>query len=132
MFRSVRAAAPDVEAELRELPATHAAYPHEGTWVVLGPTGLFVVTDGSDGLYEAAMTSVLGAFRLRSELASELAWVPFVDALVVAEEAPPAEELPCPAVPVRLLRSTLSEGPRMVDDGTLTWLQARHAGTTLR
>jgi hypothetical protein len=130
MFRSVRAAAPDVEAELRELPATHAAFLEEGSWVVLGPTGLFVVTDGATGLYEAALSSVLGAFRLRSDLATELAWVPFVDALVVADDAPPADELPCPAVPFRMLRSILSEGPRIVDEQTLAWILARRSGAT--
>jgi hypothetical protein len=126
MFRSVRAV-PDVGAELRELPATHVAYLAEGSWIVLGPTGLFVVTDGASGLYEAALTSVLGAFRLRSDLATELAWVPFVDALVVTDDPPPADELPCPAVPARLLRSTVSEGPRIVDEGTLSWILARRA-----
>jgi hypothetical protein len=127
MFRSVRAATSDVGAELRELPASHVAYLHEGSWVVLGPTGLFVVTDGAEHLYEAALTSVLGAFRLRSDLAVDLAWVPFVDALVVADDAPPADELPCPAVPARLLRSTVSEGPRIVDAVTLAWILARRA-----
>ena len=127
MFRSVRAA-PDVEAELRELPASHVSYLHEGSWVVLGPTGLFVVTDGSTGLYEAALTSVLGAFRLRSDLATDLAWVPFVDALVVADDAPSADELPCPAVPARMLRATVSEGPRTVDEATLAWILARRVG----
>jgi hypothetical protein len=125
MFRPVRAAAWDVGAELRELPASHVAYPREGSWIVLGPTGLFVVTDGAESPRDAALSSVLGARRLRSDLADELHWVPFVDALVVADDLAADHELPCPAVPARLLRWAVSEGPRLVDDRTLSKILAR-------
>jgi hypothetical protein len=119
MFRPVRTAAVDVAAELRELPTSHVTFQHERAWFVLGPTGLFVVADGSDDPFQSGLVAVVGARRLRSDIASELAWIPFVDALVVSEDAEPVG-LPCPSVPLRMLRSALTEGPRIVDDDTLS------------
>jgi hypothetical protein len=124
MFRPTRTAAGDVAAELRELPTTHVTFQHDGAWFVLGPTGLFVVADGQLDARQAGLAAVLGARRLRVDIASELAWIPFVDALVVSDADAP-EGLPCPSVPLRMLRSTLTDGPRIVDDSTLAHIIRR-------
>jgi hypothetical protein len=124
MFRPLRTTAGDVAAELRELPTSHVTFQHDGTWFVLGPTGLFVVADGHDDARRAGLAAVAGARQLRGDIAAELAWIPFVDALVVSDaDAPPG--LPCPSVPLRMLRSTLTEGPRIVDDAPLAHIIRR-------
>jgi hypothetical protein len=124
MFRPIRTAAADVAAELRELPTSHVTFQHDRAWFVLGPTGLFVVADGQLDARRAGLAAVLGARRLRVDIASELAWIPFVDALVVSDADAP-EGLPCPSVPLRMLRSTLTDGPRIVDDSTLAHIIRR-------
>jgi hypothetical protein len=122
MFRTTRSPGVDVSGELRDLPTSHLTYHHEGAWFVLGPTGLFVITADDGHLQEAAELAVANAARLRADLAKELAWVPFVDALVATHNPEAALSLPCIAVPVSLLRYTVSEGPRTVPEATLAQL----------
>jgi hypothetical protein len=123
MFRSARNAAFDVGAELRLLPESHTAFELEGAWLVVGPTGLFVVAWDEDDLELAAQRAVRRADEVRSRLALELAWVPFVDALVFTSHPDGQLRLPCIAVPATMMRSALAEGPPSVDDDTLARLR---------
>ncbi len=122
MFRTTRAPGVDVSAELRDLPTSHLTYHHEGAWFVLGPTGLFVITADEGDLAQAADLAVANAAALRGDLATQLAWVPFVDALVATHHPDAALGLPCIAVPASLLRLTVSEGPRTVPESSLAQL----------
>ncbi len=122
MFRPARSAAVDVRAELQLLPTTHTTFQLEGAWLVVGPTGLFVIVAEEDDLAIAASRAIRRADEVRSRLAMELAWVPFVDALVATRQPDGPLRLPCIAVPSNLLRLAISEGPRTVDDATLATL----------
>ena len=122
MFRSPRHAALDIGAELRQLPASHTTFQLEGAWLVVGPTGLFVVASEDGDLEVAAHRAMRRAEEVRGRLALELAWVPFVDALVATSQPDGPMRLPCIAVPANLLRLALAEGPRTVDDETLSTL----------
>lgn len=122
MFRSVRSAAVDVSAELQQLPTSHVSFQLEGAWFVLGPTGLFVVVADEGDMIEAADRATTRASELRLQLALDVDWVPFVDALVATHRDDAYRTLPCIAVPTDLLRYTLTEGPRAVDEETLARL----------
>lgn len=122
MFRSVRPAAVDVSAELRGLPTNHLTFQLEGAWLVVGPTGLFVIVPDEGDLEGAAERATSRALEVRSRLAAELAWVPFVDALVATNRDDATTRLPCIALPADLLRFTIVEGPRTVDEDTLSKL----------
>jgi hypothetical protein len=122
MFRSARSTAVDVSAELQQLPTTHTTFQLEGSWFVVGPTGLFVIAAEDGDLDEAAHRAVRRAEEVRSQLALELAWVPFVDAVVATASSDGPMRLPCIAVPLNLLRLAISDGPRTVDDETLARL----------
>lgn len=123
MFRSVRSPALDVSGALRALPTSHVTYFHDQSWLVMGPTGLFLITVG-EGDVEAAAAAALGAARrLRAALAAEVAWVPFVDAVVVvASLRRPQPSVPALVVAIDRLASTIADGPRIVDDETLARL----------
>jgi hypothetical protein len=122
MFKSARSTAVDVSAELQQLPTTHTTFHLEGSWFVVGPTGLFVITAEDGDLDEAAGRAVRQAEELRAQLALELAWVPFVDAVVATASNDGPMRLPCIAVPLNLLRLAISDGPRTIGDDTLAAL----------
>ena len=126
MFRAGRSAIGEhaatsvtVAAQLQLLPVWHVTFQLEGAWLVIGPTGLFVITADEGDLRAAADRATARAGEVRTRLATELAWVPFVDALVGTVRDESVAELPCLAVPTDLLRYTIAEGPRTVDDDTL-------------
>jgi hypothetical protein len=122
MFRSVRSAAVDVSAELQQLPTSHVSFQLEGAWFIVGPTGLFVVVADEGDVVEAADRATQRAVEVRTQLARDVAWVPFVDALVATQHDESCRTLPCITVPTHLLRYTLTEGPRAVDEETLARL----------
>lgn len=123
MFRSVRSAALDVSNALRSLPTTHVAYFHEHSWLVIGPTGLYVVITEDGDIEAAAAVALQRARRLRTDLARELAWVPFVEAVVVVDSRKRSRpSVPALVVPIQRLADTISGGPQLVDDATLALL----------
>jgi hypothetical protein len=122
LFRSAKARVRDVGGELRRLATSHSTFQLDGGWFVVGPTGLFVVAAGEPDLGTAARWAVDRATAMRAELADQLVWVPFVDAIVATSHSGPGTDLPCLVVPVSLLRSTIEDGPRTVDDATLSKL----------
>jgi hypothetical protein len=119
MFRSARSTATDVRTELQLLPPSHTTFQLDDAWFVVGPTGLFVVAADDGDLDAAARRAVLRAERLRDEVSLELAWVPFVDAIVATASNDGPVRLACLTVPVNLLRLAIADGPRTVDDETL-------------
>lgn len=90
-------------------------------WVVLGPTGIFVVGRGRRDLaVEAERTAEL-AHELRWRLAERIPWVPFVDALVVSEGD--HAHLACTVVSVQMLVFALTGGTTTIDDDGLRQLR---------
>ncbi len=96
--------------------------------MVVGPTGLFVLAthlgDPDDDVEQASERAAEQAASMRARLADQLAWVPFVDAFVVASDRgrDRAEGLDCPIVPLSRLAATIAEAPRTVDEETLAQL----------
>ena len=122
MFRTAKTGV-DVQDQLSQLPVTHMTFHVEGGWLVVGPTGLFVLTtDDGDDLEGAARRAVERANEVRERLSLELAWVPYVDALVATNDPDGPMHLPCLAVPADLLTGAIVEGPQTIDDETLNTL----------
>ena len=122
LFRSARSQVNDVGTELRRLGTSHSTFQLDTGWFVVGPTGLFVVAEDDGDLDTAAQWAIDRAVAMRAELADKLVWIPFVDAIVATTRAAGSTDLPCLVVPTSLLRYTIEEGPRTVDDVTLSKL----------
>ena len=121
VFRSPKAAA-DVQQQLLQLPVEHVTYQIEGGWLVIGPTGLIVLTEDDGDLESAARRAVDRAQEVRERLSQELVWVPYVDALVATDDPDGPRQLPCLAVPADLITPAIVEGPTTIDDDTLARL----------
>lgn len=86
-------------------------------WLIVGPTGLFVVGQaGSDPLGDARR-AVDMAQRLRELLSLRMAWVPFVDALLIGGR--PSDEPACPIVRPSMLESVLLDGRSRIELSTM-------------
>lgn len=122
MFKS-HATAGDVSATLANLPTEHLVFMLDAAWMVVGPTGVFVLVV-EESTAEPAAHAVAQAEALRERLADQISWVPFIDAMVVIadREAARVEAGPCPSVPLRRLLTTIVDAPRRVDDETLAGL----------
>lgn len=124
MFRSRWAHDESVADVLSDITSAHLVFDIDHAWFVVGPSGLFVICEDDGDLVAATQRAGDRARSLRDRLANELSWVPFVDALVVTrqhdvDDDTPTPELECPVIRLDLLRNTLTEGPRSVDDDTL-------------
>jgi hypothetical protein len=95
---------------------------------VAGPSGVFVLVAAGDEPNRAAETAARLAAATRAALADHLAWVPFVDAVVVTSGDPgrrtggeetPLESPQATAVPFDLLGEVLVEGRPMIDETAL-------------
>jgi len=124
VFRSRSDAADRLHQQLRALPTQFLVYMLDAAWFVVGPTGLFVVTDQGDDPSGACTRAASQAQTVRSELADELHWVPFVDAIVVGDgrKLDIGTVSDCALIPRSLLRATLCDGPKTVDDESLARL----------
>jgi len=90
-------------------------------WVVVGPTGLFVIgRENSDPDADTRRTASM-AHLLRTRLAEELSWVPFVSAVVVSDHA--RYGLACPVVKMHDLEPVLHSSGRQITDGALQLLR---------
>lgn len=123
MFRSTRSVLFDLEAELRSLPADHVVYVLDGAWLVVGPTGVFVVTGDGDDVATAARWAAEQAEETRSRLADQIAFVPFVDAVVATASLDYDPAQPALVIPVDLVHFTICEGRTIVDDDSLRQLR---------
>lgn len=124
MFRSRSDAADRLHRQLQALPTQFLVYMLDAAWFVVGPTGLFVVTEQGDDPSRSCTRAAAQAQTVRSQLANELHWVPFVDAIVVGDgrnlDAGAASD--CALIPRSMLRATLCDGPKTVDDESLARL----------
>ncbi len=119
VFRTQRAR-PDVRGALRGLGTQHLVFQLEHGWLVVGPTGVTVVTAGADDPVAASIWASDRADQMRSDLAVEMPWVPFVDALVVVDHVDETiGVLACGAIPCSMLRSSIMDGPHTVDEEAL-------------
>lgn len=88
-------------------------------WVVVGPTGVFVVGRGDSDIADAARGTATLAHRLRDRLSESIHWVPFVDALVLIENQNSTQgsdlSLDCTVVEADQLHSVLTSGPESID-----------------
>ncbi len=86
-------------------------------WIVVGPTGLFVVGRANGDLRSATRDAVAMASLVRTRLADLVPWVPFVNAVVVAERD--RHDLNCPVVDLDGLRPFLRDGGSQLDGNGL-------------
>jgi hypothetical protein len=112
----LRRSRPEVAQVVRELPDGYHAVELGTDHVVVGPTGAFALTtaDGPDDIDEAARRVVRIAGDVRDLLADDLSWAPFVDPLVVVEEATDRPAVAA-TVPHRLLHGVLTGGQSLLD-----------------
>lgn len=112
---------PGVDETLLRLPALHVVAHRGAHRLVLGPPGAFVLTTAGERPEQTAVEVRATAHAARGELARHLAWVPFVDALVVvgAVDAPSIDG----AVPVDLLLDVLVSGRDTISATALTTVQ---------
>lgn len=90
-------------------------------WVVVGPTGLFVVGRSNGDLDASTRRTSSIAHLLRTRLADELPWVPFVSAVVIGDEQ--HHELSCPVVDMQELGPVLRHSGRQIGEGALQMLR---------
>lgn len=83
-------------------------------WVVVGPTGLFVVGRCQDDPAACVRTTTGLALELRNRLADVVSWVPFVEPVVVSDGEHTDPD--CTVVRVTDLETALTAGPHVVGD----------------
>ena len=122
MFRTLRPVLVDLETELRSLPADHVVFVLEDAWLVVGPTGVFVVAHDDCDLDSTAVRVAGRADAVRARLADEMPVVPFVDAVVTTNDVDFDPVQPALVIPVDLVRFTICEGRTIVEGETLARL----------
>jgi len=90
-------------------------------WVVVGPSGLFVVGRSDGDLVSSTQRALDTAQLLRVRLSDVLSWVPFVSAVVVGDTD--RHDLACPVVAIDDLGPVLRHGGRQIGDGALQVLR---------
>lgn len=90
-------------------------------WIVVGPTGLFVIGRANGDLDTDTRGAASMAHLLRTRLAEVLPWVPFVSPVVVADET--RHGFSCPVVQMQDLRPVLATSGRQITDGALQLLR---------
>jgi hypothetical protein len=118
----------DLAHALSELPEAFTVCPLGPAHLVLGPTGAQVVAL-DDGSPEAPRATARLASVVRSALAEEVPWTPFVHALLVTDRADPCPPATRVAAP-QLLRA-VADGPEALDPDLLGRLRAAVAGGAL-
>lgn len=95
-------------------------------WAIVGPSGLFVVGRADGDMTESAHRTAALAHSVRSLLSEEVSWVPFVDALLVAESE--HNGLECTVVELDSLELTLTSGGEQIDPIGLHQIKRRLPG----
>jgi hypothetical protein len=109
--------AEQIDRLLAGLPATHTVASQESARLVVGPSGATVILLGERDVPDAADRAARLAAATRTALADHVAWVPFVDAVVVTDDAETATA--ATVVPPDLLGEVLVEGPEVIDPPAL-------------
>lgn len=123
MFRSQRLTAAPLDEQLRGLPSSVSVYVLDEAWLVVSPSGLFVLTEDQGDLAAAARRAADRADTVRLELSDQLVWVPFIDAMCATGEVHFDPAQPCLVVPQDLVVHTVVEGPGRIDAETLAKLR---------
>lgn len=90
-------------------------------WIVIGPTGIFVIGRADDDVVGAAGDLTGVAHELRDQLGEVTPWVPFVDTLLVADQE--RHDLACPVIELDSLSMALTVGARTLDEMELARLR---------
>lgn len=117
----LRSSRPGLADLLGELPDGFHCVQDGPGWLVIGPTGAFMVGEGHRDPATAGQQLALAAGHFRAAVADALSWAPFVDVLVVAEDHPvvaPAASV----VTLEMVVDTLTAGPPMLDEETVARL----------
>jgi hypothetical protein len=110
-----------VEHRVAELPDDFIARRTGDRWVVIGPTGLFLIAATVGDPHMLAEQTAIDAHLLRSRLAEVLDLVPFVDPVVCAAE--PSDNMNCAIVEPRMLSALLLGGPEVIPESELQLLR---------
>lgn len=117
----------DLDRVLGTLPDDYVVRTIGEARFVLGPTGAHVLAL-DNGQADAPRAVALLASVIRSSLADQVAWVPFVHALLVTERDQPCP--PATRVPPALIPGALVEGPPLLRPDELSRLVSSvEAGT---
>lgn len=112
MFRT-QPDAGDLKRHVTELPVEFQVWRLGEHWSVVGPSGIFVVGRSTGDVAEAASQTAALAHELRAALSETMMWVPFVDAVVVADRE--HQGLSCTVVELDVLPHALASGMGMLD-----------------
>lgn len=116
-----RPSTPDVRVQVMTLPDDYLVRRMHDHWAVVGPTGLFLVGRCEGDPAVCARRTASAAHRLRTSLADVVPWIPFVDAVVVADEE--RSDLSCTVIEIDQLEAVLTGGARVLDDAGLQLLR---------
>lgn len=111
----------DLDRILGSLPDPYVVTALGRARFVLGPSGAHVIAL-DDGTPAAPSALARLASVIRSALAERIAWVPFIDALLVTERDEPCP--PATRVPHDLIASALVDGPDVITPNDLARLLA--------
>lgn len=106
---------------MAELPDDFISRRTGDRWVVIGPTGLFLIATTPGDTHLLAEQTAIDAHLLRTRLADVLELVPFVDPVVCSTE--PSESLTCAIVEPRMLTALLLGGPDVIPESELQLLR---------
>jgi hypothetical protein len=110
----------DLARALASLPDDITVRPLGGAHLVVGPAGAQVVAL-DDGSPDAPRAAARLASVVRSALAEEVPWMPFVHALLVTDRPDPCP--PATRISPALLLRAVSEGPAILDPTILERLR---------
>jgi hypothetical protein len=118
----------DLARALGGLPDEILVRPLGGAHLVIGPAGAQVVAL-DDGSHDAPRSAARLASVVRSALAEEVPWMPFVHALLVTDRPDPCP--PATRISPALLLRAVAEGPVTLDARILDRLRHAIAGGAL-
>lgn len=125
MFKS-QPNAREVSRQVTELPPEFEVRRLGEHWAIVGPTGVFVVGRASRDVSRSADRTAAVAQELRAALSNDVSWVPFVDAIVVADQE--RSGLACSVVELDMLLYALTWGGNTIDPIGLAQMQHHMPG----
>lgn len=128
MFKS-QPNAREVTRQVTELPPEFEVRRLGEHWSIVGPTGIFVVGRATRDVARSAERTSSIAHELRGQLSHLIPWVPFVDALVIADKE--HSDLACTVIELDMLVFALTWGGTTIDPIGLAQLQ-HHLPTAIR
>jgi hypothetical protein len=111
----------EVSRQVTELPPEFEVRRVGDHWAIVGPTGIFVVGRATRDVARSCERTSAVAHALRSALSNDVSWVPFVDALVVADQERPG--LACTVIELDMLLFALTWGGTTIDPVGLAQIQ---------